>query len=337
MNLSEHLSAVNFLLKPLEEGVLVFDLAGEPLIANDAARRLLARPLLSRFWEECADDFLGFSMREALQLGLSPRTHIVRHLERDLEIRAAFCGDERALLVVVRDRTEWLELQRQLHQGDRLKELGQHAASVAHEIRNPLGGIKGFATLLQRDLAGQPHLQELATHLVEGAKALERLVHQMLEYARPVTLHPQHVDVAALIRSLLLLFQAEVPPAISLEKHLPPATAHLDPEALRRILLNLLLNAVQAMPHGGTLTLSLIPSLTHVQLIVSDTGVGIKDTARLFTPFFTTKSTGTGLGLVEVHKLMQAHGGAIDVRSAVNRGTTFTLTFPHAIQTPHRR
>lgn len=336
-NLSERVRAVNFLLKPLEEGILVLDVAGLPLLANDAARRLLARPLVSRFWEECPDDFFGFSLQEALQLGLSPRPHIKQHLERSLEIRAAFLPDERALLILIRDRTESLELQRQLHQGDRLKELGERVASLAHEIRNPLSGIRGFASLLQKDLAATPHLQEMATHLLDGAKALDRLVCQVLEYARPLALHLQYLDIPALVRSVLLFFRPEIPAHISLETHLPPVSAELDPDAFRRACLNLLLNAVQAMPQGGTLTVSLVPSLAHFQLVVTDTGVGIADTSRLLTPFFTTKSTGTGLGLVEVHKIVQAHKGTLDVRSQVGRGSTFTLTFPYARETPHRR
>jgi signal transduction histidine kinase len=215
-----------------------------------------------------------------------------------------------------------------------MKELGEMAARVAHEIRNPLGGIRGYATLLYRDLAEQKHLQDLAAQVIEGTKSLEKLVTHVLQYARPVQIAPQTVDLSQFLKQIAKFIKVDpaFPPNVKLALNIPdrPLLIPLDPEALRSALLNLLFNGIQAMPSGGTLTLSLFVGDTNCQIAISDTGVGIREEELrlLFLPFFTTKSAGTGLGLVETQKIMQAHGGSIDVRSALGRGSTFTLTFP---------
>jgi signal transduction histidine kinase len=238
------------------------------------------------------------------------------------------------MIVLFRDVSETFRLQQIAHRNDRMKELGEMAAKVAHEIRNPLGGIRGYASLLFRDLAHSPSLQEMAGLILEGTKALERLVTTVLECSRPIAIQPETTEVGTFLRSVIRLCKAD--PSLSerilWQMHIPhaPILAPIDKDALQAALLNLLYNAIQAMPHGGTLTVSSLQLESCCQISIKDTGIGMNEEAlsSLFSPFFTTKKTGNGLGLVEAQKIVQAHHGKIDVLSRVGQGTTFTITLP---------
>ena len=174
----------------------------------------------------------------------------------------------------------------------------------------------------------------MAGFIIEGTKSLESLVTTILSYARPVQIQPQSIELGAFLKQLGKFVRVDpaYPSNVKIEIHIPqdPILAPIDPEALKSCLLNLIYNAFQAMPQGGLLTLTLL-KLDHVcQIAVTDTGTGIdpKHLQQLFSPFFTTKQKGTGLGLVEAQKIAQAHGGQLDVRSQLGRGSTFTLTLP---------
>ena len=213
-----------------------------------------------------------------------------------------------------------------------MKELGEMAASMAHEIRNPLGGIRGYAQLLHRDLAEQKNLQEMAATVIDGTKSLETLVTTILQYAKPVQIQPQSLELGAFLKQLAKFVRVDptLAPNVKLEIHIPqePLLAPADPEAIKACLLNLIFNAFQAK--ADLVTVSLIQFESSCQITVSDDGAGIdpKHLASIFSPFFTTKTKGTGLGLVEAQKIAQAHHGTLDVRSQVGRGSTFTLTLP---------
>ena len=141
-----------------------------------------------------------------------------------------------------------------------MRELGQMAATVAHEIQNPLGGIRGYATLLYRDLEGSPHLQEMAGFVIEGTKALENQVRTILHYARPVQLELRSVELGTYLKRFGKMVRVDpaCPEAVQWNFHIPqdPIWAPIDPEALQRALLNLVFNAFQAMDKGGRLTIS---------------------------------------------------------------------------------
>lgn len=325
------------------QGIMYIDLQGIVRRLNDLGARLLgiqAHDLLGRsFWSLFPDEALGFSLREALRFGLSYRPLCKTIEKRELEIATTFLSrgpnSSHGLLVMMRDLTELQRLQQMANRNDLMRELGQMAASIAHEIRNSLGGIRGWAALLLRDLAPQPSLAEIAGTIVEGAKSLESLVMALLQYARPMKLHLQSVELGAFLKELSKSIRIDpaYPSNIRLEVHIPQdiLLAPIDPPLLKSCLLNLIYNAFQAMPHGGVATLSLLKQENVYQIAVSDTGIGI-DSAhfdQLFSPFFTTKQKGTGLGLVEARKIAQAHGGLLEVRSQPGHGATFTLTLPH--------
>jgi signal transduction histidine kinase len=153
-------------------------------------------------------------------------------------------------------------------------------------------------------------------------------------YARPIELSEQTVDLSQFLKqsAKALKIDPDFPANVKFNLHIPDELilVPIDPDAFRRALLNLLINGIQAMPEGGELTLALLKYETNCQISISDTGIGMDEEQlkALFSPLFTTKKNGNGLGLVETKKIIQGHGGSIDARSILGRGTTFLLTLP---------
>lgn len=327
----------------LSQGILFILLDGTIDYLNESAANFLgiersgARKgnLLALF----SDDYFGFSLKEALCFALAQKLIYKRIGERDFAISTSFFFDgpksTHGMFLFLHDIGE-IQMQRKLSlQGERMKELGEMSARVTHEIRNALGPIRGYASLLSRDLAKEPHLQEMAGFVVEGVKSLESLVSRILHYAKPIGIEVRSIEMGLFLKKLGSSVRADpmLPGNIRLEIHIPsePLLAPIDPEALQACLLNLIYNGIQAMDKGGVLLISLLKPLEHLcQIDISDSGMGIDEEhlGQLFSPFFTTKSKGTGLGLAEAQKIAKAHGGAIEVRSQPGRGSTFTLTLP---------
>lgn len=345
---------LNSILSNMSQGLLFIEFSGGVTTYNPAAEKILGvagkHVLFHRFWDNFRDEVFGFSMKEALSQKKAPgallaNLDLLTGERRELEVDASIMlhkEDPRqppidameGMIVLIRDITEIRHLQLIAQRHDRLEEIGEMAATVAHEIRNPLGGIKGFASLLQRDLHDRPDLQKMAAYIVEGTDDLNRLVSNVLNYARPVQPFIQQLDLAALLREVHDHVHADtnIDPLISMVLKIPEQSiiAPIDHALIKSVLLNLIVNAIQAMPKGGVLTLSLDSGKDYAQIIVTDTGVGIapENIRQLYSPFFTTKVQGNGVGLAEVLKIMQAHGGTINVASQIGQGTSFTLKFP---------
>jgi signal transduction histidine kinase len=242
--------------------------------------------------------------------------------------------DLQGLIILIRDLTEMRRLEAIENRRDRMSELGEMAAKVAHEIRNPLGGIKGFASLLERDLQDRPEQQQMAAYITEGTDNLNNLVTNVLNYSRPVKTQFESIDFVALCQELISYVQADVntPKNIKLHCETKLTSLHLviDPQLIKAALLNLIFNSIQAMPDGGSITLKLNSTVGKVNIEVTDTGVGIppENIKKIFAPLFTTKPQGNGFGLSEVFKVIEAHNGTIDVSSTVGVGTTFKIVLP---------
>lgn len=227
-----------------------------------------------------------------------------------------------------------------LKEEHRLSALGTMAAGLAHEIRNPLAGIRGAAQFLESTRSGDD--AEMVRVIVEETDRLNRIVAQFLDYARELRLHPESISPAELVSSTVRALLAQgVPSQVrvveDVAENLPPLVA--DAVNLRQVLLNLGLNAIQAMSAGGTLHLRVRRGVISgggrgrteaVEFVVEDTGPGIaaEDVDKLFVPFFTTRHDGTGLGLAISQRIVQAHHGEIDVRSIVGQGTRFFVRLP---------
>lgn len=341
------------ILENITQGILFIDLDGAVTTCNKAAEVILGissnQIIFHPYWDNFKDDAFGFSMHHALHHQKEINTYSISYTsplnhQNELEITTAFVhtndnknaiSQNQGLIVMIRDVTEVRHLQAMAALADRMKLLGNVVAHVAHEIRNPLGGIKGFATLLMRDLAGNPALHDMASHIVEGTDNLNNIVDQILHYTRPVQLHFEQIDLISLIKQVKQHIMADAniyhsDIEISISAPADEIILSLDDTYFKSALLNLLVNAIQAMPQGGNILLSIRNQPNFVILEVSDTGAGIPEELipKLYSPFFTTKPNGNGLGLVEVQKIIQAHGGTIDVKSALGQGTTFTIKLP---------
>ncbi len=213
--------------------------------------------------------------------------------------------------------------------------IGQLAAGIAHEIRNPLASISGAIQLLKEEKEVGQSSQRLMEIILAESGRLNRLITDFLLYAQPPKLNKKKVDIGALVDNTLEVFSRspQWTKGIQLSKIMEPnIIIAADPQQLEQVLWNLFINAVDAMEGKGVLEVR-----THkdgkghtVTLAVSDTGKGIsaKDINKIFDPFFTTKEGGSGLGLSIVHKIIEIHGGDISAESRVHHGTTFTLTLP---------
>lgn len=242
-------------------------------------------------------------------------------------------------LVLIHDVTRIRQLEDRLQRRNRLEAMGQMVGCIAHEIRNPLGSVELFASLLRRDLRDQPQLKAYAEHISVAVQSMDRLLSNLLVYTRPDCSKAGWHETEQLIQDVLTLSaHAMAPASIEVCCRMDPQVPQLwcDGGKMKQVLLNLVLNAVQAMPEGGLLSIAVTaaPSpameVPSIHLTVSDTGTGIPPDlqSRIFDPFFTTKDQGTGLGLAIVHALIEAHHGRIDVESSRGRGTSFVITLP---------
>jgi len=239
----------------------------------------------------------------------------------------------------VRTLRRYFILQQESARQERLAALGEMAAVLAHEIRNPLGAIKGLAQFLGEKQAADPPQLEMTRTIADEATRLERLVNDLLTYARPRLPNRQPTELPGVLDEVLRLLgpaanAAGVACRVDISGNAFPISA--DPDQLKQLFGNLVLNAIQAMPTGGRLTLTqrLVDGKSRtrraVEVTVEDTGVGISeaDLPRIFEPFYTTRSKGTGLGLAICTQITVAHGGTIRVARTGPKGTTILVTLP---------
>jgi nitrogen fixation/metabolism regulation signal transduction histidine kinase len=351
-SLREKQAAQNYLRTILERlpcGVLVLNEKGQPELCNPMALQVLERTG-RRPSGKRPRPFLKPQMRK----------HLADSVEtgaRNAEVEVPFVhgGIERTLatsgtpltddegrkigtLHILRDVTEVKALQEQGKRVERLSAMGEMAVELAHEIRNPLGSIELFASLLVKDLSGD--MKRWAENIRIGIRSLNTIVSNMLQFANPGLPLLADIDLHEVIQEILkfteaIMQQRQVRIETSLAAEDPVISG--DHELLKQMMLNLIFNAMKAMPSQGSLTITTrnIPpdsGAGHagcLELQIRDTGIGIptENLNRIFDPFFTTNQNGTGLGLSVVHQIVQKHLGTIRVESKVNMGTTFTITF----------
>ena len=225
-------------------------------------------------------------------------------------------------------------LEDQVQRAERLALAGELAAGLAHEIRNPMMAVKGFAQLLKEDITPAEQV-EYADIINRETARMNRLIEELLTFARPPATDIRPVDVnGVVVDSLFLLEPKAVRSRIDINRDLAPGLPQVkvDSERLKQVLINILINAAQAVEKGGEIRVATCynPGDATVRISVADTGVGIdpKNIGKLFDPFFTTKDDGTGLGLSVAERLMDSWGGKILVDSTLGRGSVFTLVLP---------
>jgi two-component system sensor histidine kinase PilS (NtrC family) len=335
---------------------LIFQSAGTGLIALDRAHRITA-------FNRAAEEITGVSASEAIghswssligaAVPLAPiettidgnprasmrhETTLRRPDGSTVPVRMTFSalrsgeGERLGLIGACEDLSAIRAMESRMRQADRLATLGRMSANIAHEIRNPLASLTGAIEVLTSPHTPDDARERLSQIVARESERLNHIIKNFLEYARPAPLAITTFDVAAAAEEVLLLLEHRASPgSLKVVREFAPSVLWpVDAQQFRQILWNLCLNAVEAMPEGGELRVAADVHGDTLEVTVSDTGEGIaaSDLAHVFEPFFSTKSEGTGLGLALVHRVVQEHGGDIDVRSSLGLGTTFTLTLP---------
>ncbi len=239
-------------------------------------------------------------------------------------------------VLLFKDLSEVKTLRREIARSQRLATVGRLAAGVAHEIRNPLSSIKGFATYFKERYRQVPEDLRIADIMIQEVDRLNRVVGQLLEFARPVSVAVRPVPAGDFIKNSLRLVECQAgEKRIQIDTRFAPGieTIFVDPDRINQVLLNLYLNAIDAMGNaGGKLTVSVAADAAGRRAVirVADNGVGISeaDLAHIFDPYFTTKASGTGLGLAIAHKILEVHKGEISIDSQLGKGTTVSLFLP---------
>ena len=259
-----------------------------------------------------------------------------------LEIGATVLNDENRTflghLMLFKDLSEVRSLRREVARSQRLASVGMLAAGVAHEIRNPLSSIKGFATYFKERYPDVRENQHVANIMIQEIDRLNRVVGQLLELARPVSVSKKRTPVNSLIENALKLIEPQiVENQVRVQTLISPdvEAVSVDPDKINQVLLNLYLNAIESMEPGGSLGVSVSKNeeMKGIEIRITDSGVGISeaDLAHIFDPYFTTRASGTGLGLAIVHNIIEAHDGSITVESEHGQGTTVSIFLPDSL------
>ncbi|HQX80551.1 MAG TPA: ATP-binding protein [Vicinamibacterales bacterium] len=249
---------------------------------------------------------------------------------------------EVGLTLFVKDLTRVEQIEERQRLRDRLATLGGMAATIAHEVKNPLASIEIMAGTLRRQLKDRPEAMETLSEIIKESKLANSIVVEVLEFVRPIRLQVEPVVVGEVVRDAIDTLELGASQVqVDVDKDVPELMA--DASQLRQLLTNLITNAIEAMEPEGTVYVRVShvaedaelasagqPMPAQVTIEVRDQGIGISegDLERIFSPFFTTKPKGTGLGLSIVRKVVDAHDGIIEAASAPGRGTTFRVTLP---------
>lgn len=264
------------------------------------------------FIEEVEDDYLGGTF--------------ITSSSPIFDITGEFIGT----VHVIRDITELKSLQERLVMTEKMAALGEVAAKVAHEIRNPLVSVGGFARRLEKKLNG--NLKEYADIIAKEVERLEVILNEILGFVKEIRIVKEVVDSGRLVDDVIPLIKSEIDGRnIVLVREIEePIEIYVDPGRIKEALFNLLSNAVQSVGDGGTIFIKTYVKDNASVIEIKDTGVGIneEDLLFIFDPFFTTKKTGTGLGLTITHKIIEEHKGHIEVESKPGKGSTFRVIIP---------
>ncbi len=256
-------------------------------------------------------------------------------LRLDMTVSAILADEDQVqgFVLLFRDLTQIRDLKKQVETNRHLAAIGKLAAGVAHEIRNPLSSIKGFATYFARQYENEPGDVEIAKIMVQEVERMDRSITQLLEFAKPMAVEIKQTRIEPLIRHSLKLVAHDLgKKKIRVETDIRTRREiiHTDPERICQVLLNLYMNALNAMDSNGILEIGVADAEDTLEIRVADNGCGIqaKDLEKIFDPYFTTRAKGTGLGLSIVHRIVENLKGEIRVESQPSKGTVFYITLP---------
>jgi PAS domain S-box-containing protein len=323
---------LNSIMESMSDGVIAVDTGERITTFNGAASQVLGfqagEIVGTPFRDVFGRDFFVDEGRALLELRTCDG-RAIQVIERDSPLFGRN-GTRIGAVKVFQDQTELETLRTKMRQQDRLAAIGEMAATVAHEIRNPLGGIRGFASLLARDLDDSDPRKRLVDKIQVGARELERVVSELLEYTRPIQLQLRTASCTELIDATLGYIELGNRP-VRIGNHVAPEFQVLvDPDRVRQVFLNIILNAVQSIDGKGDVFVTAELRDAMVSIAFADTGCGMspEQLTQVFSPFFTTKEKGTGLGLAVASKIVEAHHGSIEVASEPGKGSTFVVCLP---------
>ncbi len=317
------------ILENLKDAIIVLDTDKNVSMMNRASEDLLMLNAASTFGRPF--ESLPFSLERdndegVLTIGTKKHSVIVSHSEV-LDNQGLLRGH----VILFKDITRIKELEAQNERNHRLIAMGEMAAKIVHEIRSPLCSIELYASMLARDLEGTQHL-DMAKGISTGISSLNNILTNMLFFAKPQKPILRPIDICRLLDETVFMlmpmidsrglkFLREIEQGVSV---------HGDADLLKQVFLNILLNAIQAMPEGRAITAHCRNEGQSALIEISDQGPGIEpeNLEKIFDPFFSTKEKGTGLGLAISAKIVQAHGGTIKVLSTPGHGAAFRLSFP---------
>lgn len=340
-SLNEHI------MESMGDGIITVDNEGTIIAVNKTAERLTgysAEELTGQSYEAVFWQGKAFNspLLDTLRTG---KPHIAVRLEYHTKYGSITvsisstrlqdaAGNFIGAVVVIRDISEFKHLEEQVKRADRLAALGELMAGVAHEVRNPLTSIKGFAQYLQES-DSEEERREYMPIIVKEVDRVNKIIEELLYFARPAHASLVPVDINELLTQTLVLVKNKttcnrVEFTLNFSLELPKA--EIDAEQFKQVFLNLFINALQAIPDQGLINISTgyDPGKDEISIAFADTGTGISeaDREKVFDPFYTTKERGTGLGLAVVHRIVSSHGGRITITDNPGGGTIFTVTVP---------
>jgi two-component system sensor histidine kinase PilS (NtrC family) len=335
LKMSEKLNEL--LIENIPSGLLTVDENGQVLQANPSARKYLPEVSFSNI--KLNEIFKNYNPEK---MNMDCEYETPQHDKKIFSVRkSSFFHSEinkELVLYMIDDLTQIRALEAKVRQSEKLAVVGQLAASIAHEIRNPLTGISGSIEMLSQTSA-QEDDKKLMKIILREIDRLNNLITEFLEYAKPESAPADAIKLDLLISEVVesLKFSAHYKPQFEIKKNIEQTPEILGrSEKLKQVLFNLIINSFQAMGDSQKpcveVSCSYLPSTNKVQVIIKDNGQGMSEATlkRLFEPFHTTKPKGTGLGLAVTHKILESHNAEVRVKSSLGQGAEFTMIFPCA-------
>ena len=331
-------------IKSLPMGIVVVDKDSDINYINEAACFLLAKGFSNAEKKNAEDLFIDeiWQLRKKITLGesVAEKEFFLETIEKKILpvlVSVTDITDDQnnalGFVCILKDLSEIKELEIKIQRKEKLAAMGALAAGIAHEVRNPLSSIKGYATFFANLFEKESENRKAAYIMAEEVDRVDRVISELLEFARPADLKLKETDVEQLIVNSLRIIKHEAADAgvnIIKEFEKPLPVLKIDPDRFTQVLLNLYINAIQAMEDGGNLTIKACKTKDSLILKICDTGSGIspENQESVFNPYFTTKKKGTGLGLAIVYKIIESHKGTIHIESIKGSGTTFVILIP---------
>jgi len=355
--LSALTSYTDNILSSIAAGVVTLGSDGTVLTWNSAAERIVLlkadrvegltfdQVLNLLKIAEADKDSLNKAIRSVLDTGVTYQGYkLCFHPDRKDEVYMNLsisqllnsASEQLGLVLIFEDITREIKMENEFRRMGELAAIGQLAASIAHELRNPLSSIKGAAQFLQKEYEDHGPIVEFLGIIIDEVNGLNKLTTEFLDFARPMQLELKSTSVNTVVDKTLQLMSVYITDNnVVVKENLDPVLPEIQADAkqLSQVLRNIIINALQAMPEGGVLTVETgRASFGGVYMSVGDTGTGIppEKLERIFLPFVTTKTKGTGLGLSVVQKIVENHGGKIDVESEVGKGSLFRISLPQS-------